>query len=243
MDATTTWPIFGLRLHTPRLTLRPLADGDLPAFIDAARSGIHDPDRSPFSFPWTSVPPQELPANMARHAWRTRAETTTAHWTLPLGIWRGGELVGVQDLVGADFATLRTVSTGSWLRRSAQGQGIGTEMRTAVLLYAFDHVGAEVAESEAASWNLPSLGVSRAVGYAPNGTTRKAWGGRAQEVQVLRMLPHQLRRPAWMLGVEGHDAVASFLGLPTPAPARRAGPGSRPSREAGATGPPTHVDS
>ena len=212
-NPTIPWPLFALRLATPRLVLRPVTDDDLPAFIAAAESGIHDPARSPFSFPWTDVPPEELPANMARHVWRTRAETSRQRWTLPFGVWHEGELVGMQDLVSTDFATLRTVSTGSWLRQSAQGQGIGTEMRTAVVLYAFDHLGAQMAETEAASWNEASLGVSRAVGYAPNGTTRKAWGGSAQEVQHLRLEPQGLNRPDWTLRVQGHDAVASFLGL------------------------------
>lgn len=214
-EMTSAWPLFGLRLATPRLVLRPLTDADIPALVAAAQSGIHDPGRSPFSHPWTSVPDTELPGNMAVHVWRTRAQTTAAQWTLPFGVWHDGELVGVQDLVAADFGTLRTVSTGSWLRQSAQGRGIGTEMRTAVVLYAFDHLGAEIAESEAATWNRASLGVSRAVGYLPNGTTRKSCGGSAQDVQLLRLVPEGLRRPSWTLGVEGHDAVASFLGLGT----------------------------
>ncbi len=210
---TSAWPLFALRLATPRLVLRPITDDHIPAFIAAAQSGIHDPARSPFSYPWTSVPADELPANMALHVWRTRARTTAAQWTLPFGVWNEGELVGMQDLVAADFGTLRTVSTGSWLRQSAQGRGIGTEMRTAVVLYAFDHLGAEVAETEAASWNTASLAVSRAVGYAPNGSTRKSWGGNAQDVQHLRLEPQELNRPAWTLEVGGHDGVASFLGL------------------------------
>lgn len=169
-EITAAWPLFGLRLATPRLVLRPITDEDLPAFTAAARSGIHDPARNPFSYPWTAAPDGELPANMARHVWRTRAETSPARWTLPFGVWHEGELVGAQDLVSTDFATLRTVSTGSWLCHSAQGQGIGTEMRTAVVLYAFDHLGAEAAETEAANWNEATL------------------------------------------RVQGHDAVASFLG-------------------------------
>ncbi|WP_372697827.1 GNAT family N-acetyltransferase [Arthrobacter sp. JSM 101049] len=212
-NPTIPWPLFDLRLTTRRLVLRPMTDDDIPAFIAAAQSGIHDPARSPFSYPWTSVPEAELPANMAVHVWRTRAQTTAAAWTLPFGVWHEGELVGMQDLVAVEFGTLRTVSTGSWLRQSAQGRGIGTEMRTAVVLYAFDHLGAEVAESEAAGWNAASLGVSRAVGYEPNGIHRKQWSAAAEDVQLLRLTPDRLHRPAWTLHVEGHDGVASFQGL------------------------------
>ncbi|NYD79108.1 hypothetical protein SAMN05216555_101336 [Arthrobacter cupressi] len=48
---TDIWPAFGLVLSTPRLQLKPVQDMDLPALLDAARSGIHEPGRSPFSTP------------------------------------------------------------------------------------------------------------------------------------------------------------------------------------------------
>ena len=222
---STSWPLFGLHLSTPRLELRAITDEDLPAFQAAALAGIHEPGRSPFSFPWTDVPDAELPANMARHVWRTRAQTRTEDWTLSFGVWHEGDLVGMQDLMARDFADLRTVSTGSWLTRTAQGRGIGTEMRTAVVLYAFDYLGAEVAESDAASWNHSSLGVSHAVGYQDNGVTRRMWAGQSQEVQLVRLTPGQLRRPEWQLEVAGHDALASFLHLPE---AALAPPGREP---------------
>lgn len=98
-------------------------------------------------------------------------------------------------------------------------------MRAAVVLYAFDHLGAEVAESDAASWNLSSLGVSRALGYEDDGVTRRMWGGTSQEVQRVRLTPELLHRPEGELKVVGHDAVASFLGLPD---AVQAVPGREP---------------
>jgi RimJ/RimL family protein N-acetyltransferase len=45
-------------------------------------------------------------------------------------------------------------------------------MRTAVLALAFDGLGAEVAETSAWADNAASIGVSRALGYEPNGTSR-----------------------------------------------------------------------
>lgn len=99
-------------------------------------------------------------------------------------------------------------------------------MRIAVLLYAFDHLGAEVAESEAAGWNLSSRGVSRALGYGDNGVSRKMWAGISQEAQQVRLTPELLQRPDWELKVIGHDAVASFLGLPE---AAQAVPGREPA--------------
>ncbi|MDR6791565.1 RimJ/RimL family protein N-acetyltransferase [Pseudarthrobacter oxydans] len=207
------WPLFGLTLATPRLELRPIQDHEIPAAVAAARTGIHEPGRNPFSTPWTELPAQDLGPNMARWYWRCRAECTPESWTLLLGIWHNSEFIGCQDVGAKDFATLKTVSTGSWLKQSAQGRGLGKEMRAAVALYAFDWLGAEVAESEAADWNAASLGVSRSLGYELNGTTRKAWGTKVETVQHVRLTPDSFKRPDWTLKVGGHEAAANFLNI------------------------------
>ncbi|PNI07833.1 N-acetyltransferase [Arthrobacter sp. AFG7.2] len=209
----TVWPLFGLTLATPRLELRPVLDQEIPAAAAAARTGIHEPGRNPFSTPWTELPAEDLGPNMARWHWRCRAECTPESWTLLLGIWHDGEFVGCQDVGAKDFAALKTVTTGSWLKQSVQGRGLGKEMRAAVALYAFDWLGAEVAESEAAEWNDASLGVSRSLGYELNGITRKAWGTKVEAVQHVRLTPQTFKRPDWTLQVEGHDAAAKFLDI------------------------------
>ncbi len=151
--------------------------------------------------------------NLARWHWTCRSTTTPEKWTLLLGIWHEGSLIGCQDLGATDFTVLRTVSTGSWLTRSAQGRGLGKEMRAAVVSYAFDHLGADVAESEAAAWNEKSLGVSRSLGYELNGIYRTNWGQKVEEVQRVRVTPATFKRPAWTLKVEGDEPWAKFLGL------------------------------
>ena len=210
-ELTSIWPLFDLSLTTPRLTLRPVADADLPAAVEAAMSGIHEPGKSPFSTPWAEAPAEELGPNMARWHWRSRAESTPESWSLILGIWHEGELVGCQDIGAKDFATLKTVSTGSWLKQSVQGRGLGKEMRAAVVLYAFDWLNAEGAESEAAAWNAASLGVSHSLGYELNGVTRTAWGDKVEGVQKIRLTPATFKRPDWTLEVKGHEAAARFL--------------------------------
>ena len=50
------WPLFDLRVRTPRLELRYPSDDDLVALVDLARMGIHPPETMPFSTPWTDVP-------------------------------------------------------------------------------------------------------------------------------------------------------------------------------------------
>jgi RimJ/RimL family protein N-acetyltransferase len=212
-ELTSIWPLFDLSLTTPRLVLRPVTDGDIPAAVAAARSGVHDPGRNPFSTPWTELPAEELGPNMARWYWRCRGEFTPEKWTLLLGIWHEGEFIGCQDVGAKDFATLKTVSTGSWLRQSVHGRGLGKEMRAAVALYAFDWLKAEIAESEAATWNEASLGVSRSLGYELNGVFRHSWGDQVGDVQKVRLTPETFKRPEWTLEVKGHEAAARFLAV------------------------------
>ncbi|WP_433876374.1 GNAT family N-acetyltransferase [Sinomonas atrocyanea] len=209
------WPLFGLTLGTPRLTLRPLRDDDLPALADAARSGIHAPERTPFASPWTDAPPAELPANSARWIWECRARTRPESWLVQFGVFaHDGALLGLQDVGAQDFAHLATVETGSWLRRDAQGRGLGSEMRAAALAWAFDWLGAEVALTAAYDWNEPSLGVSRKLGYVPNGERRRVSRPGVVERELLLRLPKEaFRRPGWTLSVEGHGAAAAFLGV------------------------------
>ncbi|NHW47005.1 GNAT family N-acetyltransferase [Paenarthrobacter sp. MSM-2-10-13] len=207
------WPPFGLTLTTPRLTLRPVLDDDIPAAVAAARSGVHRPGKSPFSVPWAELPEDELAPNMAQWYWRCRANFTPESWTLLLGVWNDDELLGVQDIGAKNFNTLKTVSTGSWLKESAQGQGFGKEMRAAVVSYAFDYLNAEVAASEAAVWNQQSLGVSTALGYELNGIFRDGWGEKVEEVQRVRLTPTTFKRPTWTLTVQGHEAFSQYIAI------------------------------
>lgn len=213
MDLVDVWPLFRLTLRTPRLELRVLRDDDLPGLVEAARAGIHDPARMPFSQPWTDLPDDELTAGLVQHQWRQRAALTPASWSLNLVVRRDGVPIGVQDLVGRDFVALRTVETGSWLTASAHGQGLGTEMRAAALSFAFDHLGAEVATSSAAEWNAASLGVSRRLGYVDNGVSRVAPRGEAELDRHLRLVRDAFVRPPWTPHVDGASEARRALGL------------------------------
>ena len=178
-------------------------------------SGIHKPGHSPFSRPWAEAPAGELGPNMAQWYWRCRGNMRRRNGRC---CWASGTTArssAARMSRHKDFATLKTVSTGSWLRQSVHGRGFGKEMRAAVALYAFDWLGAEAAESEAAAWNQQSFGVSRSLGYELNGVTRAAWGGKRQEVQNVRLTPATFNRPDWRLQVAGHHATAEFLGIGT----------------------------
>ena len=97
-----------------------------------------------------------------------------------------GAVAGTQELAGHHFAVRRVVTSGSWLGRSFQGQGIGAEMRAAVLHLAFAGLGAVRAETDAYDDNPASLAVTRKLGYTPNGETVLAVEGKARPRAALR---------------------------------------------------------
>jgi RimJ/RimL family protein N-acetyltransferase len=208
------WPLFGLRLRTPRLTLTPLAESDLPEALEIVLGGIHPEEQMPFMRPWTAVPRAELVGNTLRHWWTQRGSATPEDWSVPFAVRIDGVLAGLQDLVGRAFAVRRLVSTGSWLGQAHQGRGIGTEMRCAVLQFAFDSLGATRADSGAFLDNPASLRVSEKVGYQLDGTAvhERRPGERAVE-QRLTLTPETFRRPSWTVGVDGFEPCRSFFGL------------------------------
>lgn len=209
------WPLFDLRLTTGDLELRIPHEEELLAFAEVVERGIHPADEMPFGIAWTNAPSRER--NVESFRWWTSAKASFApeRWTLTLGVWERGRPAGFQDLRAEDFRVSRTVGTGSWLGREFQGRGVGKLMRQAVLALAFDHLGAEVAESEAFTDNPASNRVSLAVGYQPNGFGRLAPQGVARETQRFRMTLEDWRaRPRPEVTVEGLEACLELFGLP-----------------------------
>lgn len=212
LELTDVWPLFGLTISSPRLELRLARDEDLPGIIEAAVSGIHDPAVMPFSVPWTDAPREELIRNTVKHQWRLRSSIEPDNWTLNLVVRHEGVPIGMQDIGAHDFSIRKTVTTGSWLSRRHHGLGLGKEMRAAALCFAFDHLGAEVAESSAATWNHSSLGVSLGLGYVKGSVKRVVTRpGELDEQQEVRVTPAEFKRPQWTLGVSGLDAAKKEL--------------------------------
>jgi RimJ/RimL family protein N-acetyltransferase len=216
---TDWWPLFGLRLRTPQLELRLPTDEDLEVLASLAAAGVHDADDMPFAFPWTDSPPAERGRGLLQHHWSLRAAWRPERWSLPLAVVRDGTVVGTQDVAAHDFAILREVHSGSWLGRTYQGQGIGTQMRAAVLHLAFAGLGARYARSEAFDDNLPSLRVSRKLGYADDGIELHVRRGTAGVTQRLR-----LDRETWEANrtvpvtIEGLEPCFPMFGLAAAGP-------------------------
>ncbi|MEW2070201.1 GNAT family protein [Streptomyces sp. NPDC007346] len=217
------WPLHGLRIRTPRLELRLPDEALLDALASVAAGGVHAPDRMPFTYPWTDGGPDEVGRSVFQHVLGTIAGWTPQEWTLSLAVLHEGEVVGRQDVMGREFGVRREVVTGSWLGLAHQGQGIGTEMRAAALHLAFAGLGARYAVSDAMTDNHRSLGVSRRLGYAPDGLQVQVVRGAAVTLQRLR-----LDRAGWEehrtvdVTLEGLDACRADFGA-------QAGPGTQSS--------------
>jgi RimJ/RimL family protein N-acetyltransferase len=184
---TDLWPLFGLRLTTPRLELRLPDLAELAVLGRLAAAGVHDPDVQPFVAAWTDGPPEQVARNTLQFQWSAWGRWSPQEWALQLVVLAGGEVIGTQGVDARDFARLREVGTGSWLGLAFQGRGYGTEMRAAVLELAFEGLGAEYATSEAFEDNAASYAVSRKLGYVDDGVERHVVRGAAKVGRRLRL--------------------------------------------------------
>jgi RimJ/RimL family protein N-acetyltransferase len=206
------WPLFDLRIRTPRLELRIPTDDDLLALAIVARTGVHDRPATPFLVPWDELPSPAFEQQFLMHWWRVRGGWTPGGWTLGMAAFADGVAVGMQDVAAHDFDARRTVVTGSWLGLAYHGRGYGTEMRAAVLHLAFTELGALVAESGYAEDNAASARVSEKLGYVANGVRIHAYGGVRRVEQMVRVTPETWRRDLVPVTVEGMGACRGLFG-------------------------------
>jgi RimJ/RimL family protein N-acetyltransferase len=208
------WPLFDLRVRTPRLEIRLPTDEDCLQLIEVIDGGIHDPASTPFLNPFTDTPPPQRRRDSLQWWWSRRATWSADDWCFTGAVSVDGVLVGVQDLMATSFVALRTVKTGSWLGRPFQGQGLGKEMRAAILHLAFAGLGAVEAYSGAFHDNEASLATSRSLGYVENGLELELRRGVPD-----RILKMKLDRTSWMaqrrddIDIEGLDGCLEMFGL------------------------------
>lgn len=210
------FPVFGLEVRTPLLTLRFPDDEDLVDLAELGARGVHDGGTMPFTVPWTRIEPPFQQRNTLQYFWTQRSTLQGDAWNLPLVTVVDGQVVGCQGVFTTAWEA-RVVETGSWLGRQFQGQGIGTEMRRAVLHLAFDGFGAHRATTSAFADNPSSLGVTRAVGYRPNGddvVVRDRVGAGLRRFVMDRSDFDRIRRTD--IEVVGADAVAKLFGTERP---------------------------
>ncbi len=207
------WPPYRLTLIENDLTMSVITDDDIPGLVDLALRGIHEPEQMPFSMPWTTAEPDQLPANMIRFYSSVRAGFTPENFHLLFAVRVGGELAGTQEMHSKNFTVTKTGETGSWLGKEFQGRGVGTRMRRAICAFAFDHLGAEEMTSGAFLDNPASLAVSAKVGYRPNGRFRMTRReGEMAVNQRLVLTPESFVRGE-PIEVTGADGLRAFLKL------------------------------
>ena len=213
---TAWWPLLDLRLHTGDLVLSPLTEADLDE-VAAALPG--DLELNPAATRYAGLDDRTWRGTVvAQQYWRSYGTWSPQAWRFHLGVRRRGELLGLQELEGNDFPTLRTVDTSSWLVAGVRGTGVGKAMRRAVLALAFDNLGALAAITSAWHDNQASLGVSRSLGYRPNGVSlmaREGCGG------VDTLVHLRMTRADWEAAggapdvrVEGLSAALPLFDLP-----------------------------
>lgn len=205
------WPLRHLVLRTPRLELRPDDDAGLDELAAVAAAGIHPPEQMPFAVPWTDADPRYLGRGTVQYHWSCRATLAPERWSVNFLVREHGRVLGTQSLHATDFAVRREVDSGSWLGRRHQGRGIGTEMRAAVLTFAFHHLGATTARSAAFIDNSASSAVSRHLGYRPDGTETLTRRGEPATMIRLLLDAAAFVRPDWTLAVDGYGEECRAL--------------------------------
>lgn len=184
----SAYPPLNVEVRTPTLVLAGAIDDLLELLVPIIRDGIVGPDQLPFDDPmslYDDSPQREW--RWLRGIWTGRARVDPHLWRLYFVVMVDGRPAGMQDLTGTDFAVLGTVSTFSWLEPSVRGRGLGTEMRAAILHLAFAGLDAREATSEAFTDNAASNGVSRALGYEPNGTTWTTRRGQPAQLALWKL--------------------------------------------------------
>jgi RimJ/RimL family protein N-acetyltransferase len=158
-------------LRTKRLVLRPIAGGDLDAFV----THLNEPGvtrmlgRVPL--PYKRKDAEEFLAKTESDARSGRG--------LVLVIEREGSVVGCIGI--SDMP--KTCEFGYWIARAHWGKGFATEASQAVLAYGFDALGLTLLRSGFYSDNRGSRRVQAKVGFHPVGISRRRSLARAAPVE------------------------------------------------------------
>jgi RimJ/RimL family protein N-acetyltransferase len=207
------WPLFGLRLRCRSVGLRAVREDDL-AELAAIRPD--DYEHKPHAEMFAGLDPGQNHRRLSyQEYWRAMGTWSPSSWCLDLAVEVDGALVGVQSLEADGFPVLRSVDSGSWLIPRVRGQGHGVAMRMAALGLAFDHLGAVAAITSATTGNGASIGVSRRIGYQPNGVSLNDSGHGVIELTHLRLAAEdwQRSRLGREVTVTGFEPCRPWFGL------------------------------
>ncbi|MFC4454284.1 GNAT family protein [Deinococcus sonorensis] len=210
------YPPLDLQVITPRLTLYGATDDLLAQLLPIVRAGVAEGHPGLFDDPMSLYEDNPVRERKWLQAiWRGRGTVRPDAWRLYFVVMLGEQAVGMQDLIGVNFDRFRTVTSFSWLAPNVRQQGLGREMRAAILHLAFAGFGAAEASSDAFLDNVASNRVSEALGYHPNGTdwaTRRGEPARVNRWRLQRNTWDKHRRSD--IELIGVDACRPVLHIP-----------------------------
>lgn len=214
MDLHEIWPPFALTIRSGDIELSPVRESDYPELADIARGGVRRDGVQAFLVDWDTGDDVSIARSIAQYQWSTRANFTPDDWTVEFTVRASGRVVGVQGVSAKDYLKTRTVTTGSWLARQEQGQGIGTRMRAAVVRAFAEEFSAARFETAYFDGNEASRRVSEKLGYAPNGGHRVvAQDGRARTEHGMVLDAATRSEDEDEISVEGAEVFRRFIGL------------------------------
>ena len=132
-----TYPPLNVEIRTPRLTLAGASDELLERLVPLVRAGIADAEPWPFDDPisfYADSPEREW--RWLRGIWTGRGRVSPDSWRLYFAVLVDGEPVGMQDL-GHELHPVRDRDQLLVAGARRRGQGLGREMRAAILQLAF----------------------------------------------------------------------------------------------------------
>jgi len=158
---------YQVQLHTPRLTLRPLREGDAPALFEM----FSDPGVMRY---WSTPPWQSI--DIAHQLVARDAQALAAGQHLRLGCERNedGRLIGQCTLFNL-VASCRRAEIGYGMARTAWGQGYMAEALDALLRYGFEQLDLNRVEADIDPRNLRSARSLTRLGFKHEGHLRERW--------------------------------------------------------------------
>ena len=211
-----SYPPLDVKVTTPRIELRGATDELLEELAPLVRAGKAMAEPAPYDDPMSLYEDDQdaRERKWLQGIWRGRGSVTEDFWRLYFVVIFEGGPVGMQDLIAESFSTFGSIATFSWLSSDVRGLGVGSEMRQAILHLAFEGFGAVEATTEAFIDNPGSNGVSRSLGYQPNGVT---WASRRGEPFLMQRW--RLTQADWKkrqrndIELHGVNACAEALGV------------------------------
>lgn len=158
-------------VRTPLVELRAATDDHLEELAPLVAAGKATAEPPPWDDPssFYETDPVLRVDRWMQAIWRGRGTVREDRWRLYFVAYVGDEPVGQQDLTGHDFNDFGMVESTSWVSADRRGEGLGGEMRAAILHLAFEGLEAREAHSEGAVDNAGSNIISERLGYQRNG--------------------------------------------------------------------------